>query len=111
MPPWCNKWLLGAIALSMGLHFLILEVDFLSVRFILYSRHSADQINYTNRLTDYRIYTPRTSANYHYISCLRVRLLSLRKLNTNSIKTNRISNAIIVQTEQILCIEQRICSV
>jgi len=32
MPPWCNKWLLGAIALSMGLHFLILEVDFLSVR-------------------------------------------------------------------------------
>jgi len=31
MPPWCNKWLLGAIALSMGLHFLILEVDFLSV--------------------------------------------------------------------------------
>lgn len=31
MPPWCNKWLLGAIALSMSLHFMILEVDFLSV--------------------------------------------------------------------------------
>jgi Ca2+ transporting ATPase len=33
MPPWYNKWLLGAIALSMGLHFLILEVDFLSAVF------------------------------------------------------------------------------
>jgi len=31
MPPWCNKWLLGAIALSMSLHFLILEVDVLAV--------------------------------------------------------------------------------
>ncbi len=31
MPPWANKWLLGAIVLSMSLHFLILEVDFLSV--------------------------------------------------------------------------------
>jgi len=31
MPPYCNKWLLGAIALSMGLHFMILEIDFLSV--------------------------------------------------------------------------------
>jgi Ca2+ transporting ATPase len=33
MPPWCNKWLLGAIALSMSLHFMILEVDFLSAVF------------------------------------------------------------------------------
>jgi Ca2+ transporting ATPase len=33
MPPWYNKWLLGAIALSMGLHFLILEVDVLSAVF------------------------------------------------------------------------------
>lgn len=33
MPPWCNKWLLGAIALSMSLHFLILEVDFLAAVF------------------------------------------------------------------------------
>ena len=31
MPPWANKWLLGAIVLSMSLHFLILEVDFLAV--------------------------------------------------------------------------------
>lgn len=31
MPPWSNKWLLGAMALSMSLHFVILEVDFLSV--------------------------------------------------------------------------------
>ncbi|XP_064620385.1 calcium-transporting ATPase sarcoplasmic/endoplasmic reticulum type-like isoform X3 [Lineus longissimus] len=30
MPPWCNIWLMMAIALSMGLHFLILEVDFLA---------------------------------------------------------------------------------
>ena len=32
MPPWRNFWLVGAIALSMSLHFLILEVDLLSVR-------------------------------------------------------------------------------
>ena len=31
MPPWYNKWLVGAIALSLSLHFMILEVDFLSV--------------------------------------------------------------------------------
>jgi len=30
MPPWCNFWLLGAMVLSMSLHFLILEVDFLA---------------------------------------------------------------------------------
>jgi len=30
MPPWSNKWLLGAITLSMCLHFMILEVDVLS---------------------------------------------------------------------------------
>jgi Ca2+ transporting ATPase len=33
MPPWYNKWLLGAMALSMSLHFVILEVDFLSAVF------------------------------------------------------------------------------
>jgi len=33
MPPWCNKWLMGAMALSMSLHFLILEVDVLSTVF------------------------------------------------------------------------------
>jgi len=33
MPPWCNKWLLGAITLSMSLHFAILEIDFLSAVF------------------------------------------------------------------------------
>jgi len=33
MPPWSNFFLLGAMALSMGLHFLILEVDFLSAVF------------------------------------------------------------------------------
>ena len=31
MPPWSNFWLLGAMAFSMGLHFMILEVDFLAV--------------------------------------------------------------------------------
>jgi len=30
MPPWCNIWLIGAVALSMSLHFMILEVPFLS---------------------------------------------------------------------------------
>ncbi|XP_074643424.1 calcium-transporting ATPase sarcoplasmic/endoplasmic reticulum type-like isoform X2 [Tubulanus polymorphus] len=33
MPPWCNIWLMLAIGLSMSLHFLILEVDFLSAVF------------------------------------------------------------------------------
>jgi len=33
MPPWFNKWLLSAMVLSMSLHFLILEVDFLSTVF------------------------------------------------------------------------------
>nr|UYL70873.1 Atp2a [Platynereis dumerilii] len=30
MPPWANLWLLGAMVLSMSLHFLILEVEFLN---------------------------------------------------------------------------------
>jgi P-type Ca2+ transporter type 2C len=30
MPPWCNPWLLVAMAISFGLHFLILYVPFLS---------------------------------------------------------------------------------
>jgi Ca2+ transporting ATPase len=33
MPPWWNIWLVGAIVLSMSLHFLILEVPFLSMVF------------------------------------------------------------------------------
>jgi len=33
MPPWCNIWLLMAMALSFSLHFLILYVDFLNVVF------------------------------------------------------------------------------
>jgi len=33
MPPWYNKYLLSAMVLSMSLHFLILEVDFLSAVF------------------------------------------------------------------------------
>ncbi|KAK3606471.1 hypothetical protein CHS0354_041418 [Potamilus streckersoni] len=33
MPPWINKWLLGAIILSMGLHFFILYVDFMATIF------------------------------------------------------------------------------
>jgi Ca2+ transporting ATPase len=33
MPPWYNKFLMGAMALSMSLHFLILEVDVLSTVF------------------------------------------------------------------------------
>merc|ERR1719339_936933 len=33
MPPWCNIWLLLAMALSFSLHFLILYVDFLNVVF------------------------------------------------------------------------------
>ena len=32
MPPWSNPWLVGAICLSMALHFLILYVDPLPVR-------------------------------------------------------------------------------
>ncbi|VDL57539.1 unnamed protein product [Hymenolepis diminuta] len=30
MPPWTNYWLLGAMIMSIGLHFLILEIDFLA---------------------------------------------------------------------------------
>jgi len=30
MPPWANKFLISAMVLSMGLHFMILEVDFLA---------------------------------------------------------------------------------
>jgi Ca2+ transporting ATPase len=33
MPPWYNKWLLGAMALSMGLHFFIMEVSFMAAVF------------------------------------------------------------------------------
>merc|ERR1712200_359678 len=33
MPPWCNIWLLMAMALSFGLHFVILYVDFLNIVF------------------------------------------------------------------------------
>lgn len=33
MPPWVNLWLLGAMIMSIGLHFIILEVDFLAVGF------------------------------------------------------------------------------
>nr|XP_022343178.1 calcium-transporting ATPase sarcoplasmic/endoplasmic reticulum type-like isoform X3 [Crassostrea virginica] len=35
MPPWSNKWLIAAIALSMGLHFFILYVDFMAMRYIM----------------------------------------------------------------------------
>ena len=31
MPPWINPFLLGAMALSFGLHFVILHVEFLAV--------------------------------------------------------------------------------
>lgn len=31
MPPWTNYWLLGAMVMSIGLHFMILEIDFLAV--------------------------------------------------------------------------------
>ncbi|CDS42374.1 calcium transporting atpase [Echinococcus multilocularis] len=30
VPPWANYWLLGAMMMSIGLHFFILEVDFLA---------------------------------------------------------------------------------
>ncbi|XP_067930205.1 calcium-transporting ATPase sarcoplasmic/endoplasmic reticulum type-like isoform X3 [Watersipora subatra] len=33
MPPWVNPWLVGAVALSMALHFMILHVPFLSTVF------------------------------------------------------------------------------
>jgi hypothetical protein len=31
MPPWTNPWLMGAMGLSMSLHFVILYVDVLAV--------------------------------------------------------------------------------
>lgn len=40
MPPWCNFWLIGAMALSFTLHFIILYIDVLSVsshKIIFYS--------------------------------------------------------------------------
>ena len=36
MPPWSNPWLVGAICLSMALHFLILYVDPLPVSLALF---------------------------------------------------------------------------
>jgi len=39
MPPWWNIWLVGAVVLSMSLHFLILEVPFLAVCDNRYSCH------------------------------------------------------------------------
>jgi Ca2+ transporting ATPase len=33
MKPWCNMWLIGAVIVSMALHFLILEVSFLAAVF------------------------------------------------------------------------------
>ena len=36
MPPWINPLLLGAMALSFALHFMILYVDFLAVSFFSY---------------------------------------------------------------------------
>ena len=36
MPPWKNFWLLGAMGLSMGLHFLLLYVEVLGVSFFLH---------------------------------------------------------------------------
>lgn len=32
MPPWQNMWLVGSMALSFSLHFVILHVEVLSVR-------------------------------------------------------------------------------
>lgn len=37
MPPWCNCWLLGSMALSFTLHFVILYVDVLSVSIFITS--------------------------------------------------------------------------
>jgi len=31
--PWCNLWLLAAMGLSMGLHFMIMEIEFLAAVF------------------------------------------------------------------------------
>merc|ERR1712121_165047 len=42
MPPWINPWLLGAMALSFGLHMIILYVDVLNVVFNI-SALSMDQ--------------------------------------------------------------------
>uniref|UniRef100_A0A8D8RW42 Calcium-transporting ATPase n=1 Tax=Cacopsylla melanoneura TaxID=428564 RepID=A0A8D8RW42_9HEMI len=33
MPPWCNMWLIGSMALSFGLHFVILYIDILNTIF------------------------------------------------------------------------------
>lgn len=33
MPPWCNPWLIGSMALSFGLHFVILYIDILNTIF------------------------------------------------------------------------------
>lgn len=33
MPPWCNMWLIGSMALSFALHFVILHIDVLSTVF------------------------------------------------------------------------------
>ena len=44
MPPWSNMWLIGAMALSMSLHFLILYVDILSTIFQITPLNGAEWI-------------------------------------------------------------------
>ena len=36
MPPWKNIWLVGAIALSMSLHFMVLYVPFFNVIYFIH---------------------------------------------------------------------------
>lgn len=44
MPPWENVWLLGAICLSMSLHFLILYVEPLPVSVATVATHLGEEL-------------------------------------------------------------------
>ena len=61
MPPWSNPWLVGAICLSMALHFLILYVDPLPVSVCVCVRSSGINVLLTQKNTKRKM--PRVPAH------------------------------------------------
>lgn len=50
MPPWQNMWLVGSMALSFTLHFVILHVEVLSVRYLFQKIKAKKNKNKNNLL-------------------------------------------------------------